>query len=126
MNEARQIQSTPASAQPEPAVLGHGEEPEVSLPPIPTESLPEARLRTAELPLSELPRNLKLRGQSGRPRVRKAATVVLILFLVALVAFAAGVAIAYGVISGAFDAQTGWVKDVLGSFKDFAHHFSHK
>ena len=61
------------------------------------------------------------RYAAGRQRAPDARvfTVVLILFLIGLVTFALrGVAIAYAVVSGMLDTQTGWVKDTSLSFKD--------
>jgi hypothetical protein len=129
MSQARQIEpKLPPPPDPDhrPEWLGVADGSMPHLPP-----LPEAALKTAELPeavlkTAELPPLTTLRIRSGRPRARRAFNIVLILFLVGLAAFVLGIAIAYAVISGALDMQTGWLKEALGSFKDLAHHYTGK
>jgi hypothetical protein len=54
---------------------------------------------------------------------RRVFNVALILFLVGLVAFGIGVAVALAVLGGSLDLQTGWVKDAAATLKDLAQHF---
>jgi hypothetical protein len=62
-------------------------------------------------------------GKSGKPRREsRIPQVVLVLFVVGLVAFALGVALAATVVLGELDLNSGWLKDVLDTLKDLAKH----
>jgi len=56
---------------------------------------------------------------------RRIFNVVLVLFIIGLVAFAIGVALAGAVLTGSLDLTTGWVKETLVTAKDIVQHFVH-
>jgi len=56
---------------------------------------------------------------------RRIFNIVLLLFIIGLVAFAVGVALAGAVLTGSLDLTTGWVKETLVTAKDIVQHFVH-
>lgn len=58
----------------------------------------------------------------ARPLKKRRGRTLLYLFLIGLVAFACGVALASAVVTGMLDLQSGWIKDALHQVKDLLRH----
>jgi hypothetical protein len=75
------------------------------------EALPETDRASAKTRVSKI--------QAKPARLDRASAVLLALLVVGLLAFVAGIALASAILTGVLDLQTGWVKDLLHSAKDF-------